>query len=168
MIPIIIIIVSFLLDGLLTNYLPYVVNDLSWFTPSLTLVSILLIHPFYRKQEKKYYCILFILGLLFDLFYTNLLFYHAVIFVGIGYFIHTYQKWIPFNALGVMIEVILLITIYEIGCGFLLWIFHVVPITFYKVFYKIVHSLLLNVIVAEFIYGMIQLLPKKYKNISMN
>lgn len=168
MISAIIVGISFLLDGILTNYLPYLVNDLSWFTPSLTLVSILFLHPFFRKQEKKYYIILFVLGLLYDLFYTNMLFYHAVLFLGIGFFLHKFQNWIPFNALGILIEVIVLIVIYESVTGILLWIFQVVPVTFYKVFYKIIHSLLLNVILAEIIYGIIQILPKKYKEISMN
>ena len=81
MLPIIIMIVSFILDGLLTNYLPYLVGDLSWFTPLLTVVSLFMIYPFYRKEEKKYFIIVFILGLLYDLFYTNLLFFNGVLFI---------------------------------------------------------------------------------------
>ena len=59
MIPIIILIISILLDGILTNFLPFLVNDLSIFTPLLTVVSIFIIYPFYRKHEKKYFIILF-------------------------------------------------------------------------------------------------------------
>ena len=36
MLAIIIIIISILLDGILTNYLPYLLNDLSLFTPLLS------------------------------------------------------------------------------------------------------------------------------------
>jgi len=50
MIPIILIIISILFDGLLTNYLPYLVNDLSIFTPLLTVTILFLICPFYRKS----------------------------------------------------------------------------------------------------------------------
>ena len=45
MLPIIIIITSIILDGLLTDYLPYLVNDLTLFTPMLTLVTIFIIYP---------------------------------------------------------------------------------------------------------------------------
>ena len=71
MLPIIIIITSIILDGLLTNYLPYLVNDLTLFTPMLTLVTIFIIYPFYRKKIKKYYLIVFIIGITYDLLYTN-------------------------------------------------------------------------------------------------
>ena len=76
--------ISLLLDGILTNYLPFLPNDLSLFTPLLTITSLVLIYPFFRKQEKNYYITLFIIGIIYDLFYTNLLFFHAVIFLILG------------------------------------------------------------------------------------
>ena len=48
-------IVSLLLDGLVTEFIPYMKNDLSLFTPLLTIVSVFLIYPFFRKKEKEYY-----------------------------------------------------------------------------------------------------------------
>ena len=84
MIPILIIIISFLIDGILTNFLPYMVNDLSYFTPLFTLVSIFLVYPFYQKKEKKYYGTIFLLGIIYDLFYTNLLFFNAMLFLMIA------------------------------------------------------------------------------------
>ena len=65
MVPIIISIISILLDGLLTNYLPYEVGNLSLFTPLLTFVSIFIIYPFYRKNEYNYILHLFILGIIY-------------------------------------------------------------------------------------------------------
>ena len=52
MIPTIIIAISIILDGVLSNFLPYTVNALSLFTPMLTVVSIFIIYPFYTKKEK--------------------------------------------------------------------------------------------------------------------
>ncbi|MBQ8132258.1 MAG: hypothetical protein IJ193_07185, partial [Bacilli bacterium] len=57
-IPIIIVVGSIYFDGLLTNLLPYLENDLSLFTPMLTIVSLFLIYPFYRKKEKVYFIII--------------------------------------------------------------------------------------------------------------
>ena len=81
MISIIIIIISLLLDGILSNYLPYLVNDLSLFTSLFTLVSIFIIYPFFKKKEKKYLITIFIIGIIYDLFYTNLLFFNGVLFL---------------------------------------------------------------------------------------
>ena len=84
MISYIIQILSLLLDGILTNFLPYLQNDLSLFTPLLSVISIFLIYPFFRKEKKKYLINVFIYGMIYDLFYTNLLFWNACIFLVIG------------------------------------------------------------------------------------
>ena len=168
MIPYIIMSISLLLDGILTNYLPFLVNDLSLFTPLLTLVSILIIFPFYRKQEEKYFITIFILGIIYDLFYTNLLFFNGVLFLVVGFIISRVQKKIPLNYLNILIEMIMMIILYESLTGFFLFIFNMVPITIPKVFYKITHSVILNIIYGELIYFILKLLPKKFKNISIN
>ena len=43
----IILVVSFLLDGILTNFLPFSVGDLSLFTPLTTIVAIVVLYPLY-------------------------------------------------------------------------------------------------------------------------
>lgn len=168
MIPTIILIISFILDGLLTNFLPYLVNDLSLFTPLLTLVSIFMIYPFYRKKETKYFNILFILGILYDLFYTNLLFFNSILFITIGIITKYIYKNFEINYLKLIIYIILIITIYETLTGIIILIFDLVPITLERLIYKITHSILLNVIYSEIIYLIIKKLPKKYKKISIN
>ena len=92
MLSIIILIIAFISDGVLSNFLPYLPNDLSLFTPLLTLTSLLLIYPLYRKEKLKYYAISIIFGFLYDLFYTNLLFFNAIIFFICGIFISFLYK----------------------------------------------------------------------------
>lgn len=168
MISLIIIIVSLLLDGLLTNYLPYLVNDLSLFTPLLTLVSIFVIYPFYRKKEKKYFLIVFILGIIYDLLYTNLLFFNAILFLIIGLLTKYIYKNFEINYLKIIIYTIIIITLYEILTAILIILFSLVPINFSKIIYKIFHSLVLNIIYTEICYLIIKIIPKKYKRISIN
>ena len=50
-----IIIVSLILDGLLSNFLNFMVLDLSLFTPLFTVMSLFIIYPFFHKREKFYY-----------------------------------------------------------------------------------------------------------------
>ena len=168
MIPIITLIISFIFDGLLTNYLPYLVQDLSYFTPLFTVTSIFIIYPFYRKNERSYYITLFVLGFLYDLFYTNLLFFNASIFVMIGFISIILQKTFNLGFIKNIIFVVFIISLYEgIGC-FFLWLYHIVPITIPSIIYKISHSLLLNIIYVEVVYFVYQIIPKKYKKISLN
>ena len=168
MIPYIIMIISVIFDGILSNYLPYLVNDLSLFTPLLTLVSIIIIYPFYRKQEKKYYITIFILGIIYDLFYTNLIFFNAILFLIVGLINKKVQKNISMNVINLLIEIVIFIMIYESLTAIILFTYNMVPVTVYKVFYKITHSMILNIIYGELIYFILKIIPDKYKRISIN
>ena len=168
MISYIILGISLLLDGVLTNFLPYLVNDLSLFTPLLTLVSIIIIYPFFRKDEMKYFIVSFLVGVIYDLFYTNLIFFNGVLFFTIAYISSRITKNMTRNTLNLLLETIGMIILYEALTGLVLFTYHVVPITVYKVWYKIIHSLLLNVIYVEIVYWILKIIPKKYKKISIN
>ena len=166
MIPLIILILSFILDGILTNFLPYI--ELSLFTPLLTLVSIFLIYPFYKKTELRYFVTLIILGILYDLFYTNLLFFNAILFLIIGFITKIIYKNLDINFIKLIIYIIGIIIIYELTTGLIIFIFNLVPITITKILYKITHSILLNVIYAELIYLVLKIIPKKFKKKNIN
>ena len=168
MISLIIVVISILLDGILSNFLPYLYTNLSIFTPLLTLISIFMIYPFFKKKEINYFIIIFIIGIIYDLLYTNLLFFNGVIFVILGLLIKYIYKTYEITPLRLILYLIILISSYESLTGIILLIYNVVPVTFYKVFYKIINSLLLNIIYGELIYLIIYLIPKKYKKISIN
>ena len=155
MISYIIQILSLLLDGILTNFLPYLQNDLSLFTPLLSVISIFLIYPFFRKEKKKYLINVFIYGMIYDLFYTNLLFWNACIFLVIGLLTIFIYKNYEISLLKIIIPIIVIITSYELINASIIWIFHLVPITLSKVIYKITHTLLLNIIYGVVIYFII-------------
>lgn len=160
--------ISFILDGILSNFLPYLPNDLSLFTPLLTIISIFLIYPFYKKKEKAFYITIFIIGLLYDLFYTNLLFFNALLFLLIGVVSKYIYKNFELSHLKLILYIITIIIVYETTTALVIILYNLVPISIYKLVYKITHSLLLNIIYAELIYLIIKLVPKKYKKISIN
>ncbi len=167
-ISLIIVIISLLLDGILSNFLPYLYTNLSIFTPLFTLVSIFMIYPFFKKKEKTYFILIFIVGIIYDLLYTNLLFFNGVLFITIGLLIKYIYKTYEITPLRLILYVIILITSYELLTSLVLLIYNVVEVTFYKVFYKIINSLVLNIIYSEIIYLIIKIIPNKYKKISIN
>lgn len=168
MFGIIIIIISLILDGFLTNILPFMVGDLSFFTPLFTLTVISILYPYYRKKEKYFFIMVFITGIIYDLLYTNLLFFNGLLFIGISYISKLINKNYEMNYLRLIIYIILMITIYETVTALILVIFNLFPITISKVFYKITHSLIINIIYGELIYLILNKLPKKYMKISIN
>ncbi len=168
MLPTLIIIISIILDGILSNFLPYAVNNLSLFTPLLTLISIFIIYPFYKKCEKKYFITVIITGLIYDLLYTNLLFYNAIIFFIIALITKFISKNFEINYLNIIIQIIIIITLYETINALIIICFNLVPITLTRLLYKIVHSLILNIIYGEILLLIISNLPSKYKKININ
>ena len=168
MIPIIIEIISIILDGLLTNFLPYLVNDLSLFTPLFTFVSIFIIYPLYRKKEKKYFCVIFVAGFIYDLMYTNLLFFNGILFIIIGLLSRYIQKNYEVSYLKIMLYTIIIIVFYESLTAFILFTYNMVPVSLEKVIYKITHSILINIIYLEILYYIINRIPNKYKEININ
>lgn len=168
MISIIVVVVSFILDGILTNFLPYMVDDLSLFTPLLTVVSIFLIYPLYYHKKKDYYITSFIVGVLYDLFYTNLLFFNGFMFLVIAYITDKVYKYLNVDYLKLILYISLVVVIYESLSGGIFLLFNLVPITINKILYKIGHSLILNIIYGEIVFIIIKFIPKKYKKVNIN
>ncbi len=165
---ILLIAISLLLDGILTNYLPFLPNSLSLFTPLLTITSLVFIYPFFRKQEKKFYLTLFIIGIIYDLFYTNLLFFHAVIFILLGLIIKWIYKNYEITPIRIILYICIIIISYELLVGSILYIFQIVPMTIEKILYKILHSIIINLIWGELLYFILKIYIKKTKRISLN
>lgn len=142
--PIILIILSLLLDG----YLSTIISSSSYFLPLLTLTTIYLIYPKYNKKIRSYKLIVIIVGLIYDLLYTNLLLFHAVIFYILSFLIiHIYKNYSQ-TKLTTILSLIILIVVYELLVASIFFIFQVSTITFIKLITKIFKSLLLNIIYA--------------------
>lgn len=147
-----ILIFSLLVDGIISNFLPYMVNDLSLFTPFFTLVSIIIVFPAFKKDIKKYLCVVTILGFLYDLFYTNLLFANAIYFLLIGLLVVLLNSKFELNWFTNLIFIIILLCSYFLIYDLFIYIFNVVPLDIDAIIYQITHYLLLNILYGESLY----------------
>ena len=168
MIPYIIIVVSFIFDLIFSNFLPYMEGDLSFFTPLITIISIFLIVEFFDKEDKKYYITCFVTGMIYDLFFTDLLFLNGFLFLGLGFVSKFIYKNEKMDYIRVIFYLIFIICLYEGSVALLITIFNIVPVTISKVFYKISHSILLNIIYGEILFFIINMLPNKFKKKRLN
>lgn len=152
---IILLIIALLLDGIISLYVP---NN-SYLIPLITVTTIYMIYPLYKKKDKKYCIGTIITGLTYDLLYTNLLFFNAILFYCIGRLTKYLYKNFNQNFIKTIIYVTIIIITYELLTSIILLIYRIVPITFIKVIYKITHSLLVNLFYASILY----LILKKHK-----
>jgi len=162
-----ILILSFLLDGILTNFLGFMPGNLTLFTPMLTITSLVLIYPYYEQNNKQYLITIFILGVLYDLFYTNLFLASGLIFLVLGFLIKVLYKQFSMNWFKVIIYTVLTILIYELSIVLFILLFNLVPMNIERVIYKLSHSLLLNIIYAEIFYLLLRL-SKRYMQRTLN
>lgn len=164
----IIFIISLFLDGILTNFLPYMVSDLSFFTPLLTVISLVIIYPLLKKDNKRYLIFSFVAGVIYDLFYTNLLFFNGFIFILLGLLIIKLYEIFGPGYIKILFHVLIIIIIYEVLVSLLIIIFNLVPMSIDKLLYKISHSIILNLIYVEIVYFILKIIPKKYLKIPLN
>lgn len=149
---IIIIILALILDG----YLSTIISLNDYLLPLLTLTTIYLIYPKYQNKIKTYKCILVVSGFIYDILYTNLLFFHSVIFYLLSFLIITIYKNYSQNKIKTIIYLILVITSYELLVAIIFYIFQVSNIKLLSLLTKIFKSLLLNIIYAFFIIPIIK------------
>lgn len=142
--PVILIILSLILDG----YLSIIFSPSSYLIPLLTLTTIYLIYPKYSKKIKTYKVILIMVGFIYDILYTNLLLFHSIIFYLLSFLIIFIYKNYSQNNLKNILYLILLIAAYELLVACIFFIFQVSTITIIKLISKILKSLILNIIYA--------------------
>ena len=136
---------AIVLDGLITYYIPNYFNKLNYFYPMLTISLI----PFFINKKNCF--LIIIIGLIYDLLYSNIFLYNVIIFIlliNINIRIAKYFK----NSLLLFILLSLLnITIYDTIGFILIIITNYQLVSLNDLIYKIKHSILLN-IMSVFVY----------------
>ena len=169
-VSIILIVISFCLDGILTNFLPYEVGNLSLFTPLTTLVCLLVLYNLFHDNHKdrQYLIMSAIVGFLYDLFYTNLLFFNCLLFLLLAYLNIIFYKQFGDGYIKILVNVLVMIILYELLTAICIISLNLVPMSIERILYKIGHSLIFNLIYAEVLYIILKLIPKKYRKVRLN
>lgn len=138
---ILIILVSFYLEGILSNII-----NISFLIPLFTILSLIIIYPYLYNRKKNYFIICFIIGLLYDIGYTDTLFLNAIIFLLIGYIIHLINIVITNNWFNVVIISLFIITIYRIITYLVLIFINYITPNLNILINSILNSILINII----------------------
>lgn len=147
----IIIILSFIFDYFLSLYLPYARNSLSYFTPLFIPILIYLLYPLF-KDKKMYIIMSFILGIIYDLVFTNLLFFNGIIFLLISFLTIIIYKYLKVNIFLNILYILLVIIFYELISVLIYVIYGIISITFSDIIYRIIHVIIINIIYGTIIY----------------
>ena len=66
-ISIIYLVISFLLEGIMSNIFPSTLSNISYFTTIYIIISFAIIYPYF-DNDKKFFILIFIFGILYQLF----------------------------------------------------------------------------------------------------
>ena len=109
---IIILIISFLFEGFISNYLNISFLDNNYFSTLYTLITFIILYAYFNNN-KKYIILLIIFAILFDIVYTNTFILNIVLFILVHYFNRFLDIYLPTNILTINIKTILSIFIYN-------------------------------------------------------
>lgn len=105
----IIVVLSFLLDGVFSNIFP--INSV--FYPLFTLVSLIIVYPYYSNNS-DYFKYSALIGALYDLIYTDTFIFYALLFLIIAYIISKMSGWFADNYLSLLIITLVSIITFKI------------------------------------------------------
>lgn len=112
-ISIFILIFSFLFEGFISNYISSTFSSLSLFSTMYTLITLIVIYPYFYN-EKKYYILLIVFGLLVDIVYTNTFMINTFIFIAISLVVKFLNFILPENILMANIMSVVSVMLYHI------------------------------------------------------
>ena len=147
-----------LLDGVLIYFIPSFFHHLNYLYPMLTVSMI----PFlYDDEEKKYYLIIFFLGIIYDLLYSNIFLYNAIIFSFLAIINQKIRKYFKDNLLLFMFLTVINILLYDSISFILITLTNYQEVSILDLIYKVKHSLVLNML-SVFVFWFMLKKNKRY------
>lgn len=150
-----IIIISLVLDGILSNLL---FNTI--FVPIFSIVSISILYP-YITNKNKYLVISFCMGLFYDIVYTSSPFVNACSFLLVALIVVFIYHYITSTLLNSIALNACCLIIYRIITYFILYLFDYISFDFNFLFKGIYSSILVNIFYGIAIYYLCSYISKK-------
>lgn len=158
---IVLLIISLLLQGILSLYLPFISNQFTFLSYNFIITSLVLIYPIYYKKKKIswYYGICIFYGLFFDLLYTNTLVIDSLLFLLIGMLVNILYVKFKENFFNQFIIILLSQITYDLLFYLLLVLFRGISFSVLFLLYQFINTIILN-----FIYSFLwYIIVSKYK-----
>lgn len=153
------VLISFLFDSLISN----IITLNSILLPLCSLISLIIIYPFFHKETNNYLKWAFGLGLLYDVVYTDTILLNAMTFLLLAYIIKSIYQYISNNAINIMIVSFITIVLYRFTTFLLLITVGYIKDDFNLLVTSIYSSLLLNITYGVILYLITNYISVKFK-----
>ena len=160
-ISIIYLVFSFLLEGIMSNIFPSTLSNISYFTTIYIIISFAIIYPYF-DNDKKFFILIFIFGILFDILYTSTILVNTFIFIIIGIVIKILYNILPGNVFMTNIISYVGIIIYHILSFIILMITGYGDYSIILLFNIIIHSIFMTIIYTSISYFIMKFMYNKF------
>ena len=150
-ISIIYLVLSFILDNFMSSIFPSTLNDISCFTTIYIIISFVIIYPYFNS-EKKWYVLLIIFGILFDILYTGTFIFNMVLFLVIGIVIKLFNNVFPENVVTTNVISVISIMVYHIVSFVILNLVSSISYDFVLLINIIIHSIIMTIVYTSISY----------------
>lgn len=153
------IIVSFLLESIVSNQIPLNTN---FFSPCFVLMACIIIYPYFKKNDYKYLLTCGFIGLTYDISFTSTLLFYTVIFVIMGYIIKSVNYLFANHIISTLVNSIISILIYRVLSYVILVLVGYFEFSFSYLLKGIYSSFILNIIYITILYFITEIISQKY------
>lgn len=160
-IGIIYLVVSFILDNFMSNIFSSTLTSISYFTTIYIIISFVIIYPYFAN-EKKYYLLLIIFGLFFDILYTSTFIFNMIIFFSLGIVIKMLNNIFPENLFTTNLMSISVISSYHILSFIILSLVGSIHYDFMLLINIITHSIIMTIIYTSISYFTMKFIFSKF------
>ena len=155
-------IISFLLDGLLSNYTSIHIINPGYLNTIYSLIALIISFNYFTNYN-KYIKILVIIGILFDIVYTNTFILNIIIFYVIYLIINFLNTYIPNNIFTINLKTLIGITIYHLITYIILLLVHYINYPFTMLLIILRGSIIATIIYTTISYYLLKnIYYKKY------
>ena len=152
--------IAFFLDGVISN----LISNNSFLLPLFSVVTLVVVYPYMENKKDKFCYYSFLIGLFYDITYTQTLFLNAFIFFLLAILVINIFKYFPENIINSFLATTIVIVIYRLAIWFILVIVTDLPLSVDVILKAIYNSLVLNYVYLIITY--LFLGRKKRKNMS--
>lgn len=148
-------IISFLLEGIMSNIFISTLSNISYFTTIYTIIALIVIYPYF-DNDRKYFVLVIIFGILFDVLYTSSILVNTFIFIIIGIVVKILYNLFSDNIFMTNVISYIGIIIYHLLSYIVLSIVGYSEYNIMLLIDIIVHSIFMTVIYTSISYFMIK------------
>ncbi len=158
-IVVVVLIFSFFLESIISNFIPL---DTNLFVPLFTLISLIIIYPYFNGEKTNYLKVCAGIGFLYDVVFTDTLMMNLVLFVLLGLFICFLNQLFSNNVFSVILISVVIIFLYRVMEYGILCLSGLFAFHMERLWESIFSSLLLNLFYVSIVYLITDFFAKKY------